>query len=179
MDRKILLGGLAGAALATAGMVIAGKTLTRPEHGEVVRVHPRIEQVSTPREVCRDVTSTRYVRREDNLNNGTIIGALVGGAVGNRHGGSNREAATVVGAVAGGLAGREIDRRKVRDEPVTQTTRKCNTVADVQEKIAGYDVTYEVDGERRTVVMDRDPGDRVRLAEVDAIAQRDDEVALR
>jgi len=179
MNGKIILAGVVGAALATAGMVIAGKALTRPEHGDVVRVHPRIEQVSTPREVCRDVTSTRHVRREDNLNNGTLIGALVGGAVGNRHGGSNRDAATVLGAVAGGFAGREIDRRKVRSEPVTQTTRRCNTVADVQEEIAGYDVTYEVDGERRTVLMDRDPGDRVRLAEVDAIAQRQDELAVR
>jgi uncharacterized protein YcfJ len=179
VDKKLILGGVVGAALATGGMVMAGKTLTRPEHGDVVRVSPRIERVDTPREVCRDVTTTRYVRREDNLNNGTLIGALVGGAVGNRHGGSNRDAATVLGAVAGGFAGREIDRRKVRSEPVTRTTRRCSTVADVQEKIAGYDVTYEVDGERRTVLMDRDPGDRVRLAEVDALASRQDQVAVR
>ena len=179
MDKKLIGGVLVGAALATAGMVMAGRTLTRPEYGDVVRVHARVEQVSMPREVCRDVTTTRNVTREDNLNNGTIIGALVGGAVGNRHGGSHRDAATVLGAVAGGYAGREIDRRKVRTEPVTSTSRQCRTVAENQERVTGYDVTYEVDGDRRTVLMDRDPGDRVRLAEVDAIAARADEVALR
>ncbi|HET7845528.1 MAG TPA: glycine zipper 2TM domain-containing protein [Xanthomonadales bacterium] len=179
MDKKLLIGVVAGAALATAGMVLAGRTLTRPTYGEVVRVHPRVEQVNAPREVCRDVTSTRYVKREDNLNNGTLIGALVGGAIGNRHGGSHRDAATVVGAVAGGFAGREIDRRKVRSEPVTTTTRQCRTVAEVQERVAGYDVTYEVDGDRRTVYMDRDPGDRVRLAEVEAIAERAADLAAR
>lgn len=179
MDGKLLVGVLVGAGLATGGMVMAGRTLTRPEYGEVVRVHPRVEQVNAPREVCRDVTSTRYVKHEDSLNNGTLIGALVGGAIGNRHGGHHRDAATVLGAVAGGYAGREIDRRKVRSEPVTTTSRQCRTVAEVQERVSGYDVTYEVDGDRRTVLMDRDPGDRVRLAEVEAIAERQDELASR
>ena len=56
MDGKLLGGILAGAALATAGMVLAGRTLTRPEYGEVVRVHPRV--------VCVD-RAIRTVRMTD------------------------------------------------------------------------------------------------------------------
>ena len=45
-----------------------------------------------------------------------------------------------------------------------QTT--CRDVVDRHEETIGYDVTYLLDGDRRTIRMDRDPGDRVRYAEV-------------
>lgn len=43
---------------------------------------------------------------------------------------------------------------------------------DVEQRVTGFEVTYLVDGDRRTVVLDHDPGRRVRLAEVDAIEAR-------
>lgn len=168
MDKKLILGVVIGVALATGGAVLATRGLnTPPEFVEVVRVAPQIEKVETPREVCRDVTSTREVPRDDNLNNGTVIGALVGGAVGNQVGdGRGRDAATVAGLVAGGFVGREIDRRHQKTHTVTDRTQSCRMVTKTVDKQTGFRVTYLFDGERRTVLMDRDPGDQVRWTEV-------------
>ncbi len=48
---------------------------------------------------------------------GALLGAIVGGALGNQVGkGDGRKAATVVGAVAGGVAGNEIEKRNKRDD---------------------------------------------------------------
>ena len=48
---------------------------------------------------------------------GALLGAIVGGALGNQVGkGDGRKAATVVGAVAGGVAGNQIEKRNKRDD---------------------------------------------------------------
>jgi uncharacterized protein YcfJ len=110
------------------------------------------------------------VLRDDNLNNGTVIGALVGGALGNQVGGGRgRDAATVAGVVAGGYVGRELDRQHRKTRTVEETRRDCRTVTEEVERQGGWRVTYVVDGKRRSVVMDRDPGEQVRLAEVEGL----------
>lgn len=49
--------------------------------------------------------------RHDSNTGGTVLGALIGGAIGNQVGsGNGRKAATVAGAVVGGVAGNRIDR---------------------------------------------------------------------
>jgi uncharacterized protein YcfJ len=171
MNKNLILGVVIGVALATGGAVLATRGLNAPpEFVDVVRVAPQMEKIETPREVCRDVTSTREVPRDDNLNNGTIIGALVGGAVGNQVGdGRGRDAATVAGLVAGGYAGREIDRRHKKTRTVIDRTQSCRTVTKTIEKQVGFRVTYALNGERRSVLMERDPGEQVRLAEVAAL----------
>ena len=74
------------------------------------------------REYCDHCGTVRSVQRinyhDRGLGAGTIIGALVGGAIGNQVGkGDGRKAATVVGALAGGAVGRDAarDRRRQRD----------------------------------------------------------------
>lgn len=172
MDRKLILGMAIGVALATTGAVFATRALIAPpEFAEVVRVAPQLEKVVTPREVCTEVNTSREVARDDSLRNGTIIGALVGGALGNQVGdGRGRDAATVAGAVAGGFAGREIDRRHQKTETVNGTAMNCRVQNRTVEKQIGFRVTYALDGTRRTVLMDRDPGDQVRLSEVSGLA---------
>lgn len=68
---------------------------------------------------CGVVTQVeREGRRGDNhLGAGTVIGALVGGALGNQVGkGDGRKAATVAGAVAGGAVGHQVEKdRRGRD----------------------------------------------------------------
>lgn len=171
MDKKLIIGIAIGVALASAGAVIASRAVfAPPEFAEVVRVAPEMARVPVEREQCRDVVRQRAVPRDDNLNNGTLIGAVVGGALGNQvGGGSGRDAATVAGVVAGGYVGREIDRQHRKTRVVESTRRDCRTVTDEVERQAGWRVTYAVGGQRRTVVMDRDPGEQVRLAEVGSL----------
>jgi uncharacterized protein YcfJ len=173
MDRKLIIGIAIGAALASAGAVIASRgVFAPPEFAEVVRVAPEMALVPVEREQCRDVVRQRTVARDDNLDNGTVIGALVGGAIGNQVGGGRgRDAATVAGVVAGGYAGREIDRNHRKTRVVDETHRECRTVTEQQEQQVGFRVTYRLDDTRRTVLMDRDPGDQVRLADVASLPE--------
>ena len=171
MDKKLIIGIAIGVAIASAGAVVASRgVFAPPEFADVVRVGPEIVREPVAREECRDVKSTRVVPRDDNLNNGTVIGALVGGALGNQvGGGSGRDAATVAGVVAGGYVGREMDRQHRKTRVVESTRRECRTVNEEVERQVGWRVTYAVDGKRRSVVMDRDPGEQVRLAEVESL----------
>lgn len=171
MDKKLIIGIVIGVAIASAGAVVAGRgVFAPPEFADVLRVGPEIVREPVAREQCRDVKSTRVVPRDDNLNNGTLIGALVGGALGNQvGGGSGRDAATVAGVVAGGYVGREMDRNHRKTRTVEETRRDCRTVTEEVERQVGWRVTYAIDGKRRSVVMDRDPGEQVRLAEVEAL----------
>jgi uncharacterized protein YcfJ len=141
MDKKMLIGIAIGVALASAGAVIASRGMfAPPEFADVVRVTPEMALVPVEREQCRDVVRQRTVARDDNLNNGTVIGALVGGALG---------------------------KTRVVDE----THRECKTVTEQQEQQVGFRVTYRLDDVRRTVLMDRDPGDQVRLADVASLPE--------
>jgi uncharacterized protein YcfJ len=49
--------------------------------------------------------------------------------------------------------------------------RQCRTVESVENRNAGYEVTYEYRGHSYTEVMNRDPGERIRL-HVNVVADR-------
>ncbi len=54
-------------------------------------------------------------RRDNRVGGGTVLGAIVGGALGNQVGkGDGRKAATVVGALAGGAIGHDIEKKNRR-----------------------------------------------------------------
>jgi uncharacterized protein YcfJ len=44
-----------------------------------------------------------------------------------------------------------------------QAVRQCRTVEAVESRNAGYEVTYEYRGHTYTEVMNRDPGERIRV----------------
>jgi uncharacterized protein YcfJ len=44
-----------------------------------------------------------------------------------------------------------------------QAVQRCRTVDSIQERTNGYDVTYDYRGHTYSTVMNRDPGNRVRL----------------
>jgi uncharacterized protein YcfJ len=75
--------------------------------------------------------------------------------------GDGRKAATVVGAVAGGAIGNRTSRG--RDYEDTQT--QCREVSSVSEqrRIIGYDVEYRYRGEVYTARLNYDPGERLRV----------------
>ena len=140
------------------------------DYGRVTRVQPRVEQVRQPREECR----TEYVQvpvqqqGQQRSAGGGIIGAIAGGIIGNQvGGGSGRAAATAVGAITGAVVGDRIDNngRQVNQQGYVQeqAVRQCRMVEGWESRTMGYDVTYDYRGRSYTSVMDRDPGDRVRL----------------
>lgn len=99
---------------------------------------------------------------------GGVIGAVVGSKVG---GGSGRYVASALGTMAGGLAGRTI-----YDQSVRQRRNASVTVCDPEpvrdgygysrvndNRVAGYDVTYEYGGRSHRTRTDYHPGDRIRV----------------
>ena len=94
----------------------------------------------------------------------TMIGAVVGGLLGNQVGkGDGRRAATVAGAVAGGVVGNQV---AADDRPQYTTQRHCrpSTAGSPGPRhVVAYDVEYRYRGEVFTSRLAYDPGDRMRV----------------
>ena len=110
MNQSLLVGLVAGAAVATTVGAIGGYQMLSepagPAYAEVLAVEDVTRTRQTPREVCETVPVTRQAPVQDqNQILGTVAGAVVGGALGNQiGGGSGKKIATAAGAVAGGSA---------------------------------------------------------------------------
>jgi uncharacterized protein YcfJ len=135
----------------------------RSAGARVVDVRPITDTVSEPREVCRDEPVVQQVPvRDEHRVAGTLLGAAIGGVLGNQVGGGDgRKIATVVGAMGGGFAGTRVQDRIQRSNTTTTTERRCETVYEPREVTRGYDVTYSYEGRTQTVRMDHAPGDRL------------------
>jgi uncharacterized protein YcfJ len=135
------------------------------DFGRVVRVQPRVEQIRVPRQECR----TDYVQTQvqpQRSSGGTIVGGIAGALLGSQVGGGNgKVAAAAAGAIAGAMVGDHVenDGRNLSPQTQEQAVRQCRTVEAVENRNAGYEVTYEYRGHSYTEVMNRDPGDRIRL----------------
>jgi len=132
---------------------------------DVLRVDPIYDRVqaNNPRRECEDVPVERHV---DNGNKaaGTVLGAIVGGVLGNTVGkGDGRRAATVAGAVVGGAVGNNVAQDD--DRYYADTERRCRTVQETAEerRIVGYDVQYRYRGDVYMSRLNFDPGDRIRV----------------
>ncbi len=138
----------------------------RVSWADVLRVDPVYDQVQVtrPREECYDAD---IVDRHDPRGNnaaGTVIGAIVGGALGNTVGkGDGRKAATVAGALVGGAIGNNTARRDDRYYSATET--RCRTIDErvSERRIIGYDVQYRYRGDVYMSHLDYDPGERMRV----------------
>jgi len=134
-------------------------------YADVLRVDPIYDtvRVDQPREECYD---TEVERRDSRGNNGagTVIGAIIGGALGNQVGkGDGRKAATIAGAVIGGAIGNDSARRD--DYYYSEPQTRCRTVYEPynERRIAGYDVQYRYRGDVFMSHLDYDPGERMRV----------------
>jgi uncharacterized protein YcfJ len=135
------------------------------DYGRVVRVQPRVERVRQPHQECRTEYVQVPVQQQRNAG-GSVVGGIVGALLGSQVGGGNgKVAAAAGGAIAGAMVGdhMENDGRSSNGAVQEQAVRQCRTVDSVETRNAGYDVTYEYRGHTYTTLMDRDPGDRVRL----------------
>jgi uncharacterized protein YcfJ len=139
---------------------------TKIAYADVLRVDPVYDRVQTngAHEECEDVPVERRVDGGNNNAAGTVIGAIVGGVLGNTVGkGDGRKAATVAGAVVGGAVGHNVASQD--DRYYAGPERRCRMVQDAAEerRIVGYDVQYRYRGDVYMSRLDYDPGERVRV----------------
>lgn len=145
-----------------------GDENVRVVYADVLRVDPVFEnvRVSEPREECYDTEVRRSGGRYDNTNTGTIVGAIVGGALGNQVGkGDGRKAATIAGAVIGGAVGREVDANDNPSGSRRSVETRCRVVESGydERRIVGYDVEYRYRGEVFFSRLGYDPGEKLRV----------------
>ena len=157
------------AALATATFLAVGaQAASHYETARVIDVIPVYKTVryAMPAEECRAQT----VRLPQYRASGTapIIAAVIGGAVGNAvgHNKRNKQVGALIGAVLGASIGNDIvnaspDRSRVR----YGTRHVCDTFTEYrnEERLLGYDVSYEYAGQTYTARMKRRPGDEIRI----------------
>ena len=119
-------------------------------------------------------SSGRLYRRDSRSNNntgGTLLGVLIGGALGNQVGkGDGRTAATIGGAVIGGAIGNKIARSNDNDQyneyrDNSGVVRRCRTVGydEGAQRVSGYNVTYRYAGQIYHAVTSYNPGRRMRV----------------
>jgi uncharacterized protein YcfJ len=95
----------------------------------------------------------------------TVLGAIIGGIIGNRFGkGDGRKATTAAGVVAGGVVGNNLAGGQPGNAKYT-TRRRCpgEDAAAGPRRVVAYDVEYRYRGEIYTSRMSGDPGDRMRV----------------
>ncbi|MES2492757.1 MAG: glycine zipper 2TM domain-containing protein [Pseudomonadota bacterium] len=130
MKKTVLAAALAAVTL-TATPALADPPSWAPAHGRrakehrddhhrhAARVYDERGRYVQPRAMRRDDRiwrgrDGRYYCRRDNGTTGLVIGAAVGGLIGNRVASGDRTLGTIIGAVGGGLLGRELDRGNIR-----------------------------------------------------------------
>lgn len=149
LSRTTLLS-VAGGMVALLG---ASSVQAQDERARVISSQPIIQQVATPREVCRDETVMVPARTSGA---GALMGGIAGGAMGNAiGGGSGRAVATAIGLFGGAVLGNHIEGR---GQPQAQTVRQCSTQTVYENQTVAYDVVYEYAGRRYQTQMPHDPG---------------------
>ena len=157
------------AALATATVLAVGAQATSHyETARVIDAIPVYEKVryAMPVEDCRAETVPLPTYHASGT--APIIGAIIGGALGNAvgHKKRNKQIGATVGAVLGASIGNDIRRDRSGAAPVRYGTRNvCDTFTEYrnEDRLVGYDVTYEYAGRTYSTRMRRHPGDEVRI----------------
>lgn len=151
---KSLITLIAGTAF--AGLALASD-ITSYVHARVISVEPITVQSS--RTVPR--TSCSYVEEVTRDGSGAVVGAIVGGATG-RAIAKDKDAGTAVGAIAGAIIGGQNAPSQSR------LVERCVTYQDREHfnRVTGYNVTFEYNGQLRTTRMGRDPGNTVVIKTV-------------
>jgi uncharacterized protein YcfJ len=120
--------------------------------------------VSTPHRECWD--ETVYRDRPGNGVGAVLAGGLLGAAFGHQFGsGSGNDAATVAGAVVGSTVAHNVVSRNRYDDAYPETVQRCETTSELheEERIEGYNVTYEYDGHRYMTRTRQDPGREIAV----------------
>ncbi len=141
------------------------------DYADVVRVEPlrREVRVSEPvRECWQETRPASQGPFSYNHVGGTLVGSAIGVAVGNQIGrGSGKDVARVAGALIGGAIGHNVsvDRQRQLGRDGTQVVERCDVrYRDrFEERVDGYEVTYEYAGREYVTRLPYDPGERLRV----------------
>lgn len=133
------------------------------DYGRVVRARPIYRQVAieVPRESCQVRTVARE-RRDGDSFKGTVVGGLIGAAIGHEIG-NGRGSATAVGGLIGASIGNDAGSSRsvrYRDEEVCRTHYRTQ----YEQRLVGYDVSYSYNGRIYQTRTDYHPGDRIPLS---------------
>jgi len=126
--------------------------------------------VSTPREECwQEQVVYRQGQGTGNNAVGTVMGGVLGGALGNAvgHKKSNKRVGAVVGAVLGATLGNAMARSNNKSDNGRRygNEERCRIYQDSysEERVVGYEVRYRYQQQTYSTVMDKDPGDTIRV----------------
>jgi len=140
------------------------------EYARVVNVEPlrRRVRVSEPvRECWQERGYSNDGPLSSNHIGGTLLGGLIGGALGNQVGdGRGRQVARAAGAIIGGAIGHNVSKQRQAERyGDDRYYERCDTRYrdSYEERIDGYEVTYEYGGRRYVTQMPYDPGERIRI----------------
>ncbi len=108
----------------------------------------------------------------------TVIGGVLGAAVGSQiGGGSGRYVTSAIGSMVGGIAGQQVYQNAQRNRyPRSGTVQVCDPVTASNNgyypsgygqvndsRVTAYNVTYEYGGRRYTTQTNYNPGERIRV----------------
>ena len=147
--------------------VFAGQGDARYEWARVVEAEPvtRIlrqpvdEKVCWQEEVYREVPQYRSKTP-------VVLGAILGGLIGNQFGGgSGRDAMTFAGVALGSAIAKDNQRRDNPQHFYASLEDRCGINTEWKEihQVIGWDVVYEYQGETYMARMQDEPGDRIQV----------------
>lgn len=128
-------------------------------NAEVTNVTPLTSTVSesVPQEVCEQVRVPIYETRRGQATTGNALGgAILGGVIGNQFGsGSGKDAMTVLGAIVGAdMANKRGNDYQVVTGYRNETQCSVRYVAQQRRVSSGYEVNYEWNGLRGSIITD-------------------------
>jgi len=154
------------------GLMIVGLTLVI-SHGAmaqdetidapVINRTPIVESVqrSVPKRVCYQ---EQVITQEKKSYTPSILGGIVGAAVGNEFGkGRGQDLATIAGGVLGASVGRDVQNQNAQNH--SATVERCHNEEhyEYEDRVTGWRVTYEYNGQSYVTRTDRDPGETIKL----------------
>ena len=157
------------ATVAAIGAIGFATSVSAEEYATVTNVKPNYQTVQVPRyrTDCRvnQVPIYGTVQGGQASTGDTVLGAIIGGAIGNQvGGGSGKDAATVLGAIIGADV---VNKRATRQQQIIgyREEQTCNNVTfyETQEEIKNYTIRYtwnNITGSTRTYNNYR-VGDRI------------------
>ncbi len=186
---NMLIAAAIAAPLATAGAVGGYQYVKNsnddgiPEgHARVLSAEPIVREikVAVPRQECWQEKVVTYEKKETGKESwklgSTMLGALIGGAIGHQIGGGRgQDAATVAGAAIGGKVGHDVYKDDHKPETIEHVNYKqrCKTVNDyrTETKTDGYAVTYEYQGKIYDTEMEQAPQGEFMPVEINIAPQ--------